>query len=189
MNNKPMTQEDLLKVCHLLARKYKSNQELEDLIQEGYVVGLESIAQGHPKEHTYTYIRKAMSAYYNVKLKPVTMPASGAVLSMVSALAKDTVPEELSATQRAILSALEGVTDDIKPNTLGEQLPDCEVEEDLRYVLDLSKLMLEGTERDIIQQTLLHNKSPTQIVEELNISRSTFNRHYKKAVEKIQAVA
>jgi hypothetical protein len=34
-----MTQEDLLKVCQLLARKYRSNQELDDLISEGYLAG------------------------------------------------------------------------------------------------------------------------------------------------------
>ena len=44
-----MTQEDLLKVCQLLARKYRSNQELDDLISEGYLAGLESVQQGHPK--------------------------------------------------------------------------------------------------------------------------------------------
>ena len=186
MKPKVMTQEDLLKVCQLLARKYRSNQELDDLISEGYLAGLESIQQGHPKENTYTIVRKAMHAYYNIRLKPVTIPTSGDVLSMVSAIARGTVPEDLSTTQRALLAALEGITDEVKPNTLGYDETSLE-EERIQELLEASEGLLSKNESRVISLTL-EGKSPNQVVDEMGVARSTFINSYNRAVEKLKSV-
>ena len=179
-----MTQEDLLKVCQLLAHKYRSSQEIDDLISEGYLAGLESIQQGHPKENTYTIVRKAMHTYYNIKLKPVTMPTSGDVLSMVSAIARGTVPEDLNTTQRALLAALEGITDEVKPNTLGYDETSLE-EERIQELLEASEGLLSENESQVIKRTL-EGKSPNQVVNEMGVARSTFINSYNRAVEKLK---
>lgn len=186
MKPKVMTQDDLLKVCQLLARKYRSNQELDDLISEGYLAGLESIQQGHPKENTYTIIRKAMHSYYNIKLKPVTMPISGDVLSMVSAIARGTVPEDLNTTQMALLVALEGVTDDIKPNTLGYTEMSVE-EERIQELLEASVGLLSDNESQVVKLTL-EGKGPNEMVSETGLARSTVVNSYGRAVEKLKSV-
>lgn len=184
MKPKVMTQEDLLKVCQLLARKYRSNQELDDLISEGYLAGLESIQKGHPKENTYTIVRQAMNVYYNVKLKPVTMPLSGDVLSMVSAIARGTVPEDLNTTQMALLVALEGITDDIKPNTLGYDEMSVE-EERIQELLEASEGILSDNELRVVKGTL-KGKSPNEVVDGMGVARSTFVNSYNRAVEKLK---
>jgi len=186
MTSKVMTQEDLLKVCQLLARKYRSNQELDDLISEGYLAGLESIQKGQPKENTYTIVRKAMHAYYNIKLKPVTMPLSGNVLSMVSAVARGTVPEDLNTTQMALVVALEGITDDIKPNTLGYDEVSIE-EERMQELLEASVGLLSDNESQVVKLTL-EGKSPNEVVSETGLARSTVINSYNRAVDKLKGV-
>jgi len=102
----------------------------------------------------------------------------------VSAIARGTVPEDLSTTQRALLAALEGITDEVKPNTLGYDETSLE-EERIQELLEASEGLLSENESQVIKHTL-EGKSPNQVVDEMGVARSTFINSYNRAVEKLK---
>ena len=69
--------EYLMKVASLLASRYKDAQEYQDLYQEGFLAGWETLNEGDDMPIAIGAMRRAMNDYKNITLKPVSVPKSG----------------------------------------------------------------------------------------------------------------
>jgi DNA-directed RNA polymerase specialized sigma subunit len=74
-------------------------------------------------------MRKAMSGYMNIHLKPVYIPRSGAVYSLVSALKKHGGGDIMDSTEASLVAALSGSVEGIDEFAIGIN-PDEETPED-----------------------------------------------------------
>jgi len=72
-----MDNDDIMKICRSLARKYNDPQEYDDLVSEGVVKVLEMVAEGKTdKNLLYSHAQAVMNEYYNLSRSPVKVPKS-----------------------------------------------------------------------------------------------------------------
>lgn len=188
ISDEVMTLSELDRFCRSLAGRYRNQQEWDDLFSVGYLEGLSSIREGVPKNHVYINIRRTVSAYYNIKNKPMSVPITGASTKAVSALARGTAPEGVTGVQRALYEALVGTTDKIRPNTMGFQdsAEDSYIKEQtLRRLLKEIPKALNKREAYVIMQVL---KGYTKTEIGKGMPRSTAERVYKSAVDKLESL-
>ena len=80
-----MDNDDIIKMCRSLARKYNDKQEYDDLVSEGVLKCLELIAEGKTdKNLLYSHVRNAMQDYYNIKRSVVYVPVQGTARTVSS---------------------------------------------------------------------------------------------------------
>ena len=78
-----MNNDDMMKMCRSLARKYNDKQEYDDLVSEGVLKCLELIAEGKTdKNLLYSHAQREMHDYYNVRKSVVYVPVRGKAHSM-----------------------------------------------------------------------------------------------------------
>ncbi len=109
----------LVSIAEVLAGRYRNHQEWEDLKHEGLVAGLESQAKGDEWSKTVGKMRDAMRVYMNIKLRPVSIPSSGAVYALLSDLKSSSSTHPSDRTERALIAALSGSTEVVGDETLG----------------------------------------------------------------------
>lgn len=187
-----MTHEQLQKACETLAAKYKNSQEFLDLVSEGYLAGLESLNDGNPPEVTYNKARKAMHNYYNLKLKPVYIPRSGASDKAVADISRDTIPENLKGTQRALYAALRGETDLVEANTIRDELSTEDryiLKEEFTHLMDLvfsEELGLTTNQKLAIYEIHQLGKNQTQIADELGVTQQAVDQWYSGGIKRLK---
>ena len=70
-----MNENDIIKMCQRLAKKYKDPQEYDDLVSEGVLKALELVAKGKTdKNLLYSHVQGAMNEYYNIRKHTVHVP-------------------------------------------------------------------------------------------------------------------
>jgi RNA polymerase sigma factor (sigma-70 family) len=80
-----MTNDDIIKMCRSLARKYNDPQEYDDLVSEGVLKCLELVADGVTNVGVlHKSAAVAMNEYYNIKNSVVHVPVQGKAKSMSS---------------------------------------------------------------------------------------------------------
>lgn len=80
-----MTNDEILKMCRSLARKYNDPQEYDDLVSEGVLKCLELQQEGETRKGVlYKSVAVAMNEYYNIKNSPVHVPVQGKAKGMSS---------------------------------------------------------------------------------------------------------
>jgi DNA-directed RNA polymerase specialized sigma24 family protein len=113
------TTEDIITLAGILAARYRNQQEYEDLKQEGIIAGLEAMEAQVGWSLTVAHMRKAMSGYMNIHLKPVYIPRSGAVYSLVSALKKHGGGDIMDSTEASLVAALTGAVEEVDEFAIG----------------------------------------------------------------------
>ena len=80
-----MDNDNIMKMCRSLARKYNDPQEYDDLVSEGVVKVLELVAEGVSNIGVlHKSAAVAMNEYYNIKNSVVHVPVQGKAKSMSS---------------------------------------------------------------------------------------------------------
>jgi RNA polymerase sigma factor (sigma-70 family) len=80
-----MNNDNIMKMCRSLARKYNDPQEYDDLVSEGVVKVLELVAEGISNIGVlHKSAAVAMNEYYNIKNSVVHVPVQGKAKSMSS---------------------------------------------------------------------------------------------------------
>lgn len=114
-----MKQDEILKMCRSLARKYNDPQEYDDLVSEGVIACMDLLERGETNKNIlYTSAAISMNEYYNIKRKPVYVPVQGKAKGMSSDDEAD------GWTDVAMHNALYGETVEIEEHTL--QVPSTE---------------------------------------------------------------
>ena len=89
-----MEDHKILKLCQVLANRYRNGSQYEDLLSEGLVACYECKDQGKTAEKDYVgAARRAMNDYINIKTKAVSIPNSGSAHIVSRAMGQE---EELS---------------------------------------------------------------------------------------------
>lgn len=111
--------EDIICLAGILASKYRNQQEYGDLKNEGILAGLEAMDKGLDWSLAVAHMRKAMSGYMNIHLKPVSMPRSGAVYALVSDLKQSHGGEVTDSTEASLVAALSGSVSEVDEYAIG----------------------------------------------------------------------
>lgn len=191
-------EEKLINLCENLAKKYRDQQEHEDLVNEGVVSGLEYIRECEVLKETpselelYYVCRSAMHQYFNLKLKPVHVPASGGANKALSALRRGDVPENQLGSQRLLYAALRGETGTLDDNTLkvqGDSVEEAYLNQDMfKKALDLilKSDVFTLNESFVLYESLYREKRIVDMAEEIGLGKDKLYEIRETALSKLR---
>lgn len=177
-----MKQDEILKMCRSLARKYNDPQEYDDLVSEGVIACMELLEKGETnKNGLYTRAAFVMNDYYNIKRKPVYVPVQGKAKGM-------SVDDSTDGwTETAMHNALYGETVEIEEHTL--QVPSTEElferKEFTEYVYKQAKSLLCEEEFELIFMRYWEDMTQQEVAEVLQISQQAVQKREKVALSKL----
>ena len=162
---------DLLKFCQKLAHRYKTTQEYEDLVNEGYLAAAQKLSEGGTQDQATGAARRAMSKYMTSVSTPVDIPASSEVTKALGTIRRG---EDLSKYSSVLVNALVNTQEPVQPNTLRsdttleEEFIQRELNNNLKYIL---YFWLKSTESYIIHRLFFEEASVAEVAKELGMTR------------------
>jgi DNA-directed RNA polymerase specialized sigma subunit len=178
---------DLHEHCQKLAHRYKSTQEYDDLVSEGYIAGMEALEEGLPENAIKSKVRRAMSKYITGLRTPVDVPFSGETHRVMAAIRRE---EDLSRYSQALVAALCASEEPVQPNTLRsdttteEEYIKHQIEENLKYVL---YFWLSHAESYLIHRLFFEDASESALADELGVTQQYVNLRKNEVLGKLRA--
>jgi len=189
VSNKNVSPEKVMKVCNILAKRYKDSQEYEDLYQEGFLAAWEALENGADMPNAIGIMRRAMNDYKNITLKPVSIPKSGAVYSLLGAINSGSGVSPQGNTEVALYEALTGSLDTIQPSTKGvvEGSEETYITKELhQYVVDCLWVYLEPQEAAVIHLMYVEDYTQYEVAQELDLPQGTVSKVSRKGMKKLK---
>lgn len=177
-----MNNDEIIKMCRSLARKYNDPQEYDDLVSEGVIAVMDLLEKGETNKNIlYTSAAISMNEYYNIKRKPVYVPVQGKAKGMSSDDETD------GWTDVAMHNALYGETVEIEEHTL--QVPSTEDlyerKEFTEYVYKKAQTLLDKEEFKLISMRYWQDMTQQEVAEVLQISQQAVQKREKVALSKL----
>jgi len=178
---------NLYKHCQKLAHRYKSTQEYDDLVSEGYIAGIEAQSEGLPEEAVRGKVRTAMSRYITGLRTPVDVPYSGETHSIMAAIRRE---EDLSRYSQALVAALCASEEPVQPNTLKSDTTTeddyirHQMEENLKYIL---YFWLTHAESYLIHRLFFEEVSESALADELGVTQQYVNQRKNEVLRKLRS--
>jgi RNA polymerase sigma factor (sigma-70 family) len=178
-----MDNDDIMKMCRSLARKYNDPQEYDDLVSEGVVKVLEMVAEGKTEKNLlYSHAQSAMYEHYNLNRGPVKIPNSSQAYST-------NIDDDVDGwTATALHQALYG--DAVEYEDYMSQVPSTEElyeqKEWYAKVQTVAITCLTQEEWAIIRMRYWDDMTQDAVGKEMCRNKMWVSRHEKAALEKIR---
>lgn len=177
-----MNNDDIIKMCRSLARKYNDPQEYNDLVSEGVICVLDLMAKGENRKSVlYKSAAVVMNEYYNIKRSPVYVPVQGKAKGMS---ADDDVD---GWTATALQQALYGEA--VEYEEYMSQYPSTEDlyehKEWLAFVAALAISNLREDEWQIVKMRFWEDMKQEEVAKVLQISQQGAAKREKIALDKL----
>jgi len=182
LEGRVMTEQEILKMCKNLAKKYKNRQEYDDLVSEGVLKCLEELRKGNKEKNLLKrHARVAMSDYYNHKRKVVPVPNSSLAHSI--SRGQETNSWTAMALQRALYTPSVEIREEM---ALGES-PETILERKqfIRHVFMTAFNCLTHDEWTIIRMRYWDGMTQEAVGKEMCHNKMWVSRKEKSALEKI----
>jgi len=182
LEGRVMTEQEILKMCRNLAKKYKNRQEYDDLVSEGVLKCLEVLNKGAAdKAALKSHARTAMQDYYNHKRKVVQVPVHGQAHSM----SRD--QETSNWTAMALQKALYTPSVEIREEMAMGESPETILERKqfIRHVFMTAFNCLTHDEWTIIRMRYWDGMTQDAVGKEMCHNQKWVSRREKSALEKI----
>lgn len=177
-----MTNDDIIKMCRSLARKYNDPQEYDDLVSEGVIKCLELRAEGKTNGAIlHKSAAVAMNEYYNIKRAIVHVPVQGKAKSMTS-------DDDVNGwTATALQQALYG--ESVEYEEYMSQVPSTEDlyehKEWLAYVQSLAVSNLNVDDWKLMKMRFWEDMTQEEVAKVLQISQQGAAKREKIALDKL----
>lgn len=191
--NQTTSDQEILKLCQTLARKYKNQQEYDDLVSEGIVACYECRDEGRGYKKDYVgAARRAMNDYINIKTKamsvPDTWPARTVSHAMSTGEDLDSLEGVTSGTLRGLMDAM--ANDTVNVEELEIATPDhahayekCDYE---AYVMSVAVTTLDKRELHVLHQVYYKDKGQDELSDEFGVSEATISRWKDSILHKLK---
>lgn len=189
-----MTDTEILKLCKSLARRYKNQNQYDDLVSEGLLACYELRETGSAtdKQEYVRLARRVMNDYNNIKVKAVNIPSTWAARRASKAISEDTETDGLdgvaSGTFLSLMAAMSNSTELLSEDSAFT--PDhAEAYEEREYyihVISVAIVTLNPTEWQILKMRYLDGMTQDVVAEEFGLDQSWVSRHENVALSKIR---
>jgi RNA polymerase sigma factor (sigma-70 family) len=177
-----MTEQEILKLCRSLAKRYSDGQEYHDLVSEGVIKCLEEVKKGNRDyKKIKSHARTAMNDYYNHKRKVVHVPKSSKAHSTKS---DDRNSGWTSlALQKALYTPSVEIREEMALTESTETL--LERKQLIDHIFKVAINCLDQEEWIIIRKRFWDGLSQDKVAEEIGHNQMWVSRKEKSAIEKL----
>ena len=190
-----MTDPDILKLCKSLARRYKNQNQYDDLVSEGLLACYELRETGSAtdKQEYVRLARRVMNDYNNIKVKAVNIPSTWAARRASKAISGDTETDGLdgvaSGTFLSLMAAMSNSTELLSEDSAFT--PDhAEAYEEREYyihVISVAIVTLNPTEWQILKMRYLDGMTQDVVAEETGTHQRWVSRIEVNALDKMRS--
>ena len=175
-----MNDNDILKVCKSLARRYKGRKDYDDILSEGLLAAYESIDVGRDGSAQITgAARRAMNDYVNHGSKLIKTPSNGANRG----LSDDAEGRELDAV---IAMRNDTVSEDTVMPSVPSHAVAYEKAEYEAYVMSVAVTCLTPKEMALVKELYFNDVSRVDLAEKYELSSQTIANWEAKALDKLR---
>lgn len=188
-----MEDHKILKLCQVLANRYRNGSQYEDLLSEGLVACYECKDQGKTAEKDYVgAARRAMNDYINIKTKAVSIPSTWASQAVSRAMGQGEELEELEGVEDATLTLMQQAMGNY---TLQLEYDTLEVEDHAEafekreyeaYVRRVAEETLSSEEFEILSMRYYKDMSQEDVAKTIGKGQTHVFRLEKSALEKLK---
>jgi RNA polymerase sigma factor (sigma-70 family) len=190
-----MTDTEILKLCKSLARRYKNQNQYDDLVSEGLLACYELRETGSAtdKQEYVRLARRVMNDYNNIKVKAVNIPSTWAARRASKAISGDTETDGLdgvaSGTFLSLMAAMSNSTELLSEDSAFT--PDhAEAYEEREYyihVISVAIVTLNPTEWQILKMRYLDGMTQDVVAEETGTHQRWVSRIEVSALDKMRS--
>jgi RNA polymerase sigma factor (sigma-70 family) len=190
-----MTDPEILKLCKSLARRYKNQNQYDDLVSEGLLACYELRETGSAtdKQEYVRLARRVMNDYNNIKVKAVNIPSTWAARRASKAISEDTETDGLdgvaSGTFLSLMAAMSNSTELLSEDSAFT--PDhAEAYEEREYyihVISVAIVTLNPTEWQILKMRYLDGMTQDVVAEETGTHQRWVSRIEVNALDKMRS--
>jgi RNA polymerase sigma factor (sigma-70 family) len=190
-----MTDTEILKLCKSLARRYKNQNQYNDLVSEGLLACYELRETGSAtdKQEYVRLARRVMNDYNNIKVKAVNIPSTWAARRASKAISGDTETDGLdgvaSGTFLSLMAAMSNSTELLSEDSAFT--PDhAEAYEEREYyihVISVAIVTLNPTEWQILKMRYLDGMTQDVVAEETGTHQRWVSRIEVNALDKMRS--
>jgi RNA polymerase sigma factor (sigma-70 family) len=190
-----MTDPEILKLCKSLARRYKNQNQYDDLVSEGLLACYELRETGSAtgKQDYIGAARREMNDYNNIKTKAVNVPVANASRMASKAISGDTETDGLegvtNGTFLSLMAAMSNSTELLSEDSAFT--PDhAEAYEEREYyihVISVALTTLNPTEWQILKMRYLDGMTQDVVAEETGTHQRWVSRIEVNALDKMRA--
>ena len=189
-----MTDPEILKLCKSLARRYKNQNQYDDLVSEGLLACYELRETGSAtdKQEYVRLARRVMNDYNNIKVKAVNIPSTWAARRASKAISGDTETDGLegvtNGTFLALMAAMSNSTELLSEDSAftPDHAEAYEEREYYTHVLAVAIVTLNPTGWQILKMRYLDGMTQDVVAEEFGLDQSWVSRHENVALSKIR---
>ena len=181
MNNLKDQVEFIQKKAELLASRYMSGQDYDDLLQEGILVGLELLDKGVEDEKKLVgAMRRRMNDYKNYENRSVPVPSTGGTRKAMAAISRSgaatTAKGDLSHTvEWPLLQALTqsyGVSlEDCHLEATQDQATSYEEQDYLQHIMFILEETLDTRTYDVVMSVYIHGLTQEEVADQLGVTQ------------------
>jgi len=178
-----MNENDIIKMCQRLAKKYKDPQEYDDLVSEGFIKCLELIKSGvNDARILHNSAAIQMNEYYNIRKNIVYVP----VHSWSKSMSQD--DDIKSWTYLAMHNALYSETVELQESSSATPSVEIEYEQKewIRYIKKKMIEVLDEEELKIIDMRYFSNMTQDDVANKIGKHQKWVSRKEIKALKKIR---
>ena len=188
-----MSDKDILRLCQTLARKYKRQNDYDDLVSEGLVACYEAKAEGKTLNKDYVgAARRAMNDYINIQSKAVSIPNTWAARTVSHSLATGEDLDKLEGvkdgTLRSLYDAMSNDYEDISEIEVAvpDHAQNYEDKDYAAYVMSVAVTTLTEVEMAILKARFFEDKSQEDLADEYEVSQQTISRWEDEMMKKLR---
>jgi RNA polymerase sigma factor (sigma-70 family) len=188
-----LTDTDLLKICKTLAKRYRNQDQYEDLVSEGLLACYECREGGKNLKADYVgAARRAMNDYINIKSKAVSIPNSWTSRTVSRVMSNDEELKKLDGvtggTFMALMQAMGNDTETLTPNVAftKDVAEDYEEREYNAHVMSVAVTTLDQDEWQVIRLRYYEELTQADVADLMQATQMWVSRTEKRALGKLR---
>jgi len=190
MSNLKDRAEFIQKKAEVLASRYMSGQDYDDLVQEGVLVGLELLDKGIEDDKKLVgAMRRRMNDFKNYENRSVPVPSTGGTRKAMASISRGDHSHTVEWPLLQALTQSYGVSlEDCHLEATQDHTTDYENEDYLQHIMFLLEETLDTRTYDMVTDVYIRGMTQEDVAKELGITQTRVSQILEFGLQKVKRV-
>ena len=190
MSNLKDRAEFIQKKAEVLASRYMSGQDYDDLVQEGVLVGLELLDKGIEDDKKLVgAMRRRMNDFKNYENRSVPVPSTGGTRKAMASISRGDHSHTVEWPLLQALTQSYGVSlEDCHLEATQDHTTDYEEDDYLQHIMFLLEETLDTRTYDMVTDVYIRGMTQEDVAKELGITQTRVSQILEFGLQKVKRV-